>query len=158
VPGYFNPEDETMKKNDYISPTEEAARLIPYSQLLVTVANPETYGEIWERLNKIVPNIPAIGATEGMKEHPAILHYFFGGADMYICEFDGKDEMFGFTILNGDDAVPPNGGTVNNIPIGKRPKGAYCEMAEWGYSLASSAGMNRGNLASITTIVLLSWV
>jgi hypothetical protein len=100
-----------MKKNDYISPTEEAARLIPYSQLLVTVANPETYSDEMERLNRIAGTIPAIGATEGMKEHPAILHYFYGGMDIYICEFDGEDEMFGFTILNGD-----------------------CEIAEWGYS------------------------
>jgi hypothetical protein len=98
-----------MKKNDYISPTEEAAPLMPrkrlpcpYSQLLVTVANPETYSDEMERLNRIAGTIPAIGATEGMKEHPAILHYFYGGTDIYICEFDGKDEMFGFTILNGD--------------------------------------------------------
>ncbi|MDR2783192.1 MAG: hypothetical protein LBB48_05040 [Treponema sp.] len=65
-----------MKKNDYILPTEEAARFIPYSQLLVTAANPETYSEPMERLNRIAGTIPAIGATEGMKKHPAILHYF----------------------------------------------------------------------------------
>jgi hypothetical protein len=27
--------------------------------------------------------------------------------------------------LQGDDAVPPNGGTVNKFPIGKRPVGTY---------------------------------
>jgi hypothetical protein len=46
-----------------------------------------------------------------MKEHPAVLHYFYGGTDMYIGEFDGKDEMFCFAIFDGN-----------------------CKTAEWGYS------------------------
>jgi hypothetical protein len=37
-----------------------------------------------------------------MKEHPAVLHYFIGGTDIFICEYDGGNEMFGFNILNGD--------------------------------------------------------
>ena len=45
-----------------------------------------------------------------MKEHPAIFHYFYGGTDIYICEYDGINEMFGFAILGGD-----------------------LEMSEWGY-------------------------
>jgi hypothetical protein len=37
-----------------------------------------------------------------MKEHPAMFHYFYGGTDMYICEYDREHGiMFGFTILNG---------------------------------------------------------
>jgi hypothetical protein len=36
------------------------------------------------------------------KEHPAIFHYFFGSTDIYICEFDRKDYMFGYAILGGD--------------------------------------------------------
>ena len=38
------------------------------------------------------------------------LHFFIGGCDWYIAEYDGKDTFFGFAILNNDD-----------------------EMAEWGY-------------------------
>jgi hypothetical protein len=91
-----------MKRNEIIYPTPEAKRLIPYSQLAVTTAKIEAYGEPIERLNRIALNIPAIGATDGMKEHPAMLHYFCGSTDIFICEFDGKDEMFGFSILNGD--------------------------------------------------------
>jgi hypothetical protein len=38
-----------------------------------------------------------------VREHPAMFHYFTGGTDMYICEYDRVDGlMFGFTILNGD--------------------------------------------------------
>lgn len=88
---------------NHINPlTPEAARLIPYSQLVVTNIYLEAYSTEIERLNAIAAKIPGIRATEGMKEHPAALHYFAGGTDIYICEFDGIDEMFGFTILNGD--------------------------------------------------------
>ena len=38
------------------------------------------------------------------------LHFFIGGCDWYIAEYDGDDIFFGFAILNGD-----------------------YEMAEWGY-------------------------
>ncbi|WP_062429409.1 hypothetical protein [Treponema endosymbiont of Eucomonympha sp.] len=31
-----------------------------------------------------------------------VVYDFAHSTDIYICEFDGKDEMFGFTILNGD--------------------------------------------------------
>ena len=91
-----------MNPNEIMYPTPEAERLIPYSQLLVTAANPAAYSEPMERLNRTAGSIPAIGATDGMREHPAILHYFCGGTDIFICEYDGTDQMFGFSILNGD--------------------------------------------------------
>lgn len=30
------------------------------------------------------------------------LHFFIGGCDWYIAEFDGDDTFFGFAILHGD--------------------------------------------------------
>jgi hypothetical protein len=36
-------------------------------------------------------------------------------------------------IINLDDAVPLYSGAVNNIPIGKRPKGSYCQIEIIGY-------------------------
>ena len=30
------------------------------------------------------------------------LHFFIGGSDWYVAEFDGDDLFFGFAILNGD--------------------------------------------------------
>ena len=61
-----------------------------------------------ERLAKI----PKLYETEdiplqGKEIH---LHFFIGGSDWYICEWDGKDTFFGFAILNND-----------------------YQMAEWGY-------------------------
>ena len=56
-----------------------------------------------ERLETALKNCPKIGKTDGKKEHPAIFHYFYGGSDIYICEYDPEDNlMFGYGILNGD--------------------------------------------------------
>jgi hypothetical protein len=30
------------------------------------------------------------------------LHFFIGGCDCYIAEYDGEDIFWGFAILNGD--------------------------------------------------------
>jgi hypothetical protein len=61
-----------------------------------------------ERLKKI----PKLYETENLplKEKLIYLHFFIGGCDWYITEYDGKDLFFGFAILNND-----------------------YQMAEWGY-------------------------
>lgn len=61
-----------------------------------------------ERLDKI----PRLYETEGteLKDKLIHLHFFLGGCDWYIAEYDGGDLFFGYAILNGD--------TIN---------------AEWGY-------------------------
>jgi len=61
-----------------------------------------------ERLSKT----PRLYETERtpLKEKLIYLHFFIGGCDWYIAEYDGEDVFFGFAILNSD-----------------------YEMAEWGY-------------------------
>jgi len=61
-----------------------------------------------ERLNKI----PKLYETEEilLDQKMIYLHFFIGGSDWYIAEFDGEDMFFGYAILNGDT-----------------------ECAEWGY-------------------------
>ena len=56
--------------------------------------------------------IPRLYETENvpLNEKLIYLHFFIGGSDWYICEFDGEDLFFGFAILNND-----------------------YQMAEWGY-------------------------
>jgi hypothetical protein len=56
--------------------------------------------------------LPKLYETENipLREKLIHLHFFIGGSDWYIAEFDGKDLFFGFAILNNDD-----------------------QMAEWGY-------------------------
>lgn len=53
-----------------------------------------------ERLDKI----PRLHETEDipLDETMIHLHFFFGGSDWYIAEYDGKDTFFGYAILNGD--------------------------------------------------------
>ena len=56
--------------------------------------------------------IPKLYETENtpLEEKLIYLHFFIGGCDWYISEYDGGDLFFGFAILNSD-----------------------YEMAEWGY-------------------------
>jgi hypothetical protein len=85
-----------------ITTAHKVAALIPHAQYAVTVEHREAFEEALKQLEIQLEKCPKIGETDGMKEHPAIFHYFYGGTDIYICEFDGVDEMFGYTILNGD--------------------------------------------------------
>jgi hypothetical protein len=82
-------------------PTEVAA-LIPYGQLYVTKRNIREFQEGIKRLEIALKLCPKIRETGGAKEHPAIFHYFYGSTDIYICEFDRIDYMFGYAILGGD--------------------------------------------------------
>ncbi len=61
-----------------------------------------------ERLSKI----PRLYETEdvSLKEKLIYLHFFIGGCDWYIAEYDGHDLFWGYAILNSD-----------------------FDMAEWGY-------------------------
>lgn len=53
-----------------------------------------------ERLAKI----PQLYETEiiPIKDKEIHLHFFIGGCDWYICEYDSHDTFFGFCILNDD--------------------------------------------------------
>jgi hypothetical protein len=79
------------------------AALIPCGQLQITKRNIIAFKEAIQRLEITLKLCPAIGGTESAKEHPAIFHYFFGGSDFYVCEYNPIDGlMFGYCILNGD--------------------------------------------------------
>jgi hypothetical protein len=56
--------------------------------------------------------IPRLYETEDvpLRVKPIYLHFFIGGCDWYVSEYDGEDLFFGYAILNND-----------------------VEMAEWGY-------------------------
>jgi hypothetical protein len=85
-----------------ITTTRNVAALIPHGQYVVTIEHREAFEEALERLEIRLSTCPNIKETDGLQEHPAIFHYFHGATDIYICEFDGEDEMFGYTVLNGD--------------------------------------------------------
>jgi len=54
-----------------------------------------------ERLAKI----PKLYETENVPiaDKFIYLHFFIGGSDWYIAEYDGNDLLWGYAILNGDD-------------------------------------------------------
>ena len=48
--------------------------------------------------------IPRLYQTEDipLKDKLVYLHFFIGGTDFFICEYNGADTFWGFVILNGD--------------------------------------------------------
>ncbi len=48
--------------------------------------------------------IPRLYETESipLKEKIIHMHFFIGGCDWFVAEFDGKDLFFGYAILNDD--------------------------------------------------------
>ena len=48
--------------------------------------------------------IPRLNETEDtpVADKLVYLHFFIGGCDWYIVEYDGEDIFFGYAILNGD--------------------------------------------------------
>ena len=56
--------------------------------------------------------MPRLYETEDIppEEKMVYIHFFLGGSDWYVAEYDRDDLFFGYAILNGDT-----------------------EMAEWGY-------------------------
>lgn len=67
---------------------------------------------MWNPLSeKSLRKIP-LYETEGieLEEKLIYLHFFLGGSDWFVAEYDGEDLFFGFACLNG-----------------------WKELAEWGY-------------------------
>jgi hypothetical protein len=89
-----------MKKLKTIPP--DVAALIPKIQLEITKENLRDFSKIILRLQAQLKKCPKIKETEHLKEHPAIFHYFYESTDIYICEYDQKNDMFGFAIVGGD--------------------------------------------------------
>jgi len=80
----------------------EVAALIPKAQLKITKGNLREFSGCIARLQAQLEKCPIIGETDGREEHPAIFHYFYGSTDIFICEYDKKNLMFGYSILGGD--------------------------------------------------------
>jgi hypothetical protein len=60
---------------------------------------------MWNTPNKErLARLPQLYDTEhiALKEKLIQLHFFIGGCDWYIAEYDGKDLFWGFAILNND--------------------------------------------------------
>jgi hypothetical protein len=85
-----------------ITTASKVSALIPRLQYAATMEHKRAFKEPLKQLETQLVKCPKLGETDRMKEHPALFHYFCGGTDIYICEFDGEDTMFGYTILNGD--------------------------------------------------------
>ena len=99
--GVIFQQGETKMKTLTIIPAEVAA-LIPVAQLEITKNNLQEFSEALQRFEASLKKCPNIGETDNLNEHPAIFHYFYGSTDIFICEYDRNNKMFGYGILNAD--------------------------------------------------------
>lgn len=94
-------------------------KLMPADQQKAIIGNDEL-GDVIKRLNSDVQDLPEFYTTDkgyskfkkenpnaGWKEYEQqlkpVLHYFLGGTDIYVLEYDEKENLlYGFTVLNGD--------------------------------------------------------
>jgi hypothetical protein len=88
-----------MKKIEF---SDDLIRLLPKMQYRTMRERPEVYANEINRMNEVIAKIPYLYKTDGKKVHPLNLHYFMGGCDWYIAEWDRQDIFFGYAILNGD--------------------------------------------------------
>lgn len=53
---------------------------------------------------KQLEKIPALYSNDEtpIEDTKIRMHFFIGGTDIFISEFDGNDTFYGFTVLNGD--------------------------------------------------------
>jgi len=68
---------------------------------------------MWNQPTEVeLAKVPRLYETENVsaKDKVIHLHFFLGGSDWFICEFDGENTFFGFACLNG-----------------------WTDLAEWGY-------------------------
>jgi hypothetical protein len=78
-----------------------------------------------ERLNRI----PKLYETESipLRDKLIYLHFFIGGCDWYIAEYDGDDLFWGYTILNGD-LQNAEWGYISFAELREIKVGGWCEI------------------------------
>jgi hypothetical protein len=57
---------------------------------------------LWnEPTKEQLAKLPKLYETEKvpLKDKPIYLHFFIGGCDWFICEYDGEDLFFGYAII-----------------------------------------------------------
>lgn len=91
-----------MQKKREIIFSDDLIRLLPKMQYRTMRESPKVYADEINRMNEIIVKMPKLYETDGKKVHPLSLHYFVGGCDWYIAEWDRQDQFFGYAILNGD--------------------------------------------------------
>jgi len=94
--------------------------LVPAIQFENTIKNKLEYYKAMNRLEASLNKCPKIGGTDGMKEHPVIFHYFTSSTNIYICEYDKGDLMYGYAII-GDDLCNSEWGYFNRYLLLKTP-------------------------------------
>jgi hypothetical protein len=86
--------------------SDKLRKFMPPNQIkavneILSEENGENYAE--SVLKPLEEQVAAIPKRRQGKSNPIVhAHFFLGGTDWYITEWNGKDDLFGYVILNGD--------------------------------------------------------
>lgn len=108
VPNTFSTNENSKKIELTTEDIKNAKTLLPKEQYHFVLSY--TQGEEGEHFKGIIKNISSKAETikgkSGIltedKNHPLAFKYTLGNSSLYVSEWDGKDELFGYTVLNGD--------------------------------------------------------
>lgn len=108
VPNIFSTNENSKKIELTTEDIKNAKTLLPKEQYHLVLSY--TQGEEGEHFKGIIKNISfkaeTIKGKSGIltedKNHPLAFKYTLGNSSFYVSEWDGKDELFGYTVLNGD--------------------------------------------------------
>ncbi len=131
-----------LKPGDIQNHFPLTSRIMPSFQQRVLVGSEEHWRTLEDleatinvipKSSDVLENISKVAGQTESKFAMAFLHFFYGGSDWWITEWDGKDTFFGFACLNGD-----------------------WQMAEWGYvSLSELKSTGKVELDFFFTPVLM---
>jgi len=91
-------------KTDYTTMFDNVKKIMPKHQQQLVFHDPE-HREVIKRLEQEAKEVPEWGSTAEQTKDKMIvyLHYFYGGSDWYILEWDRENNLFfGYVILNVD--------------------------------------------------------
>ena len=108
VPDTFSTNENSKNIELTAEDIKNAKALLPKEQYRLVLSY--TQGEESEHFKGIIKNIASKAeAIKGKSEiltedekHPLAFKYTLGNSSFYVSEWDGNDEFFGYTVLNGD--------------------------------------------------------
>lgn len=108
VPDTFSTNENSKNIELTAEDIKNAKALLPKEQYQLVLSY--TQGEEGEHFKGIIKNIASKAeAIKGKSEiltedekHPLAFKYTLGNSSFYVSEWDGNDEFFGYTVLNGD--------------------------------------------------------
>ena len=99
----------TFSEQPYKMSAKLKAFIPKHQQKVIRSWNEDLKKDVLAPLDKQIQAIPK-RQSSGIDELIVYAHFFYAGSDWFITDWNGKNELFGYTILNGDVQMSELGG------------------------------------------------